>query len=67
MINISDKQAIRQAVELGDVYFIWGTDDVRVRTICEFEIFGYVGTRRFGLKNEDTTRMRGGSAFWGQK
>jgi len=36
-----------------DVRFIWGTDDVRVRTIREIKDLGDVCVRKFGLKNEN--------------
>lgn len=35
-----------------DVRIIWGTDDVRVRTIREIKDLGYVCVRKFGLENE---------------
>ena len=39
-----------------DVCLIWGTDNVRVRTLREIKDLGYLYLREFGLKNEDTAR-----------
>ena len=47
-----------------DVCLIWGTDNVRVRTLREIKDLGYLCLREFGLKNEDAVRGEDpGSAF----
>jgi len=39
-----------------DVCLVWGTDNVRVRTLREIKDLGYLCLREFGLKYEDTVR-----------